>query len=584
MVPLRDAATVMLVRDAPAGAQGDADPGGLEVFMLRRNLQSDFVGGAYVFPGGGVDDHDRHRRLESICRGRDDADASERLGIEAGGLAYWVAAIRESFEEAGVLLAYGCDGEMIRLDQPEVAARFVEHRRAVDRGERRLVDVCADEQLQLAVDGIHYFSHWITPEGAPRRYDTRFFVARAPRRRCRVHDDHEVIANLWVRPADALGPSPRRRVRADLPDGAQPDGARALRQRRTRSWRPPRPSTACRPSCPASWPTRAGASASSCPATRATTIWCPRICATVFRSPRSAAKEVAMPRRRAPEVIDPDAEAPPPEPLVPGVARALSPLVRRILAPNPSKMTGPGTNTYLVGIDEIAVIDPGPDVDDHLDAIAGCGGDRIRWIVCTHTHPDHAPGAAGLKARTGAEVLAWDSRDGLVVDRKLRDGDRIEATEFRLTAVHTPGHASNHLCYLLEEEHVLFSGDHVMEGSTVVISPPDGNMIQYLASLERVRGLRLKAIAPGHGRLIEDPYAVLDDYLAHRRAREQQIYDLLAVGSPSKIDPLVEVIYADVDPELHPVARRTVHAHLVKLVKDGKVKGRSIDGNWSVVA
>ena len=290
-----------------------------------------------------------------------------------------------------------------------------------------------------------------------------------------------------------------------------------------------------------------------------------------------------MPRRKPPEVLDPDEPPPPPEPLVPGVARALSPLVRRIIAPNPGMMTGPGTNTYLVGIDEIAVIDPGPDDPKHLDAIAGCGGDRIRWIVCTHTHLDHSPGAAGLKARTGAEILAYDSRDGLEIDTKIRDGGRIEATEFRLRAIHTPGHASNHLCYLLEEEHVLFSGDHIMQGSTVVISPPDGNMTQYLESLATVRAIRLRSIAPGHGYLIEDPKAAIDDYIEHRLAREQQILDLLTESGTSKIDDLVAVIYVDINPDLHPVAKRTVHAHLVKLVKDGKVKGRSVDGKWSVL-
>ena len=290
-----------------------------------------------------------------------------------------------------------------------------------------------------------------------------------------------------------------------------------------------------------------------------------------------------MPRRKPPEVIDPDAPPPPPEVLVPGVARALSPLVRRIIAPNPGMMTGPGTNTYLVGIDEIAVIDPGPDDPVHLDAIAGCGGDRIRWILCTHTHLDHSPGAAGLKERTGAEVLAYDSRDGLEVDTKLKDGSRIEATEFRLRAVHTPGHASNHLCYVLEEEHVLFSGDHIMEGSTVVISPPDGNMAVYLDSLAKVRAIRLKAIAPGHGRLIEDPKAAIDEYVEHRLAREQQILDLVTESGTTKIDDLVEVIYADINPDLHPVARKTVHAHLIKLGKEGKVKGRGIDGKWTAL-
>jgi 8-oxo-dGTP pyrophosphatase MutT (NUDIX family) len=197
-VPVRDAATVMILRDGP---------GGLEVFMLRRNLNSDFVGGAYVFPGGGVDDADRHVDLDAVCQGRSDESASAQLGIERGGLAYWVAAVRECFEEAGLLLARPqgqVGGDVIRLDDPEVAERFDRHRLAVDRGDRRLVDVCTDEGLQLAVDTIHYFSHWITPVGAPRRYDTRFFVARAPEAQVGLHDDREVIANLWIRPGDAL--------------------------------------------------------------------------------------------------------------------------------------------------------------------------------------------------------------------------------------------------------------------------------------------------------------------------------------------------------------------------------------------
>src|SRR3954447_23733514 len=225
--------------------------------------------------------------------------------------------------------------------------------------------------------------------------------------------------------------------------------------------------------------------------------------------------------------LEVDPEAPAPKPLVPGVASALSPLVRRILAPNPGVMTGPGTNTYLVGIDEVAVIDPGPDDDGHLEAILGCGGDRIRWILCTHTHPDHWPLAARLKERTGAEILAYDSRDGLEVDRELRDGDIVEGTEFRLKAMHTPGHASNHLCFWLEQENRLFSGDHVMSGSTVVIRPRDGDMAVSLAQLERVKPLRMKSIAPGHGDLIDEPHAKIDEYLVHRKAREEAIADAL---------------------------------------------------------
>jgi glyoxylase-like metal-dependent hydrolase (beta-lactamase superfamily II) len=272
-------------------------------------------------------------------------------------------------------------------------------------------------------------------------------------------------------------------------------------------------------------------------------------------------------------------------PLVHGVASALSPLVRRIVAPNPGKMTGPGTNTYLVGIDEIVVVDPGPDDAGHLDAIAGCGGDRIRWIVCTHTHPDHSPGAAGLRERTGAEVRAFEARDGLEIDRPMGDGDRIEATEFVLRAVHTPGHASNHLCFLLEQERMLFSGDHVMDGSTVVISPPDGDMATYLRSLERVRGLRprLRSIAPGHGRLIEDPIDRIDAYLAHRAEREQQVLAKVRADGPVTIPEIVADLYADVRAELHEVAERSVWAHLRKLLDEGLVRGDrdSADGSWS---
>ncbi|MGQ0615643.1 MAG: MBL fold metallo-hydrolase [Acidimicrobiia bacterium] len=273
-------------------------------------------------------------------------------------------------------------------------------------------------------------------------------------------------------------------------------------------------------------------------------------------------------------------------PLVPGVASALTPLVRRVLAPNPGVMTGPGTNTYLVGIDEVAVIDPAVDDDAHLDAIVGCGGDRIRWVLCTHTHPDHWPGANRLAERTGAEVLAFVGTDGLEVHRPIGDGDRVEATEFRLTAVHTPGHASDHLCFLLEEERLLFSGDHIMEGSTVVVAPPDGDMSDYLASLARLQSIRprLRSIAPGHGHLIGDPAAVIDGYIGHRLERERLVLDALSDGLGT-IPALVERIYPGLAPTLVLVAGLTVFAHLRKLVTDGKVVTDDRDdaaGEWAL--
>ncbi len=197
-VPVRDAATVMLLRD---GLEG------LEVVMLRRNLQSDFVGGAYVFPGGGVDSADGGADVAGLCLGRDDEGASEAVGVDSGGLAFWVAAVRETFEEAGLLLAVDDAGTFVDLQAPDIATRFGEHRRAVDSGHRSLAAVVEEEGLRLAVDRVHYFSRWVTPLGAPRRYDTRFFVAVAPPAQEALADQREVIEHLWVRPADALARS-----------------------------------------------------------------------------------------------------------------------------------------------------------------------------------------------------------------------------------------------------------------------------------------------------------------------------------------------------------------------------------------
>jgi glyoxylase-like metal-dependent hydrolase (beta-lactamase superfamily II) len=278
-----------------------------------------------------------------------------------------------------------------------------------------------------------------------------------------------------------------------------------------------------------------------------------------------------------------------PRPIVYGVASALSPMVRRIVCDNPSSMTGPGTNTYLVGIDEIVVIDPGPENEEHLDAISGCGGDRIRWILLTHTHSDHSPGAAALKARTGAEVLAFDGGNDSIghtrveLDGTLGDEDVIEATEFHLTALHTPGHASNHLCYLLNEERMLFTGDHIMQGSTVVIAPPDGDMSAYLASLERLKGLRprLRSIAPGHGHVIDDPLAVIDEYVAHRLERERQVIEALRAHGSASIPELVSDIYVDVPVEMHGWAAYSVWAHLRKLADDGLATGEGLEDTWS---
>jgi len=243
--------------------------------------------------------------------------------------------------------------------------------------------------------------------------------------------------------------------------------------------------------------------------------------------------------------------------LTPGVPSALSPLVRRIVAPNAGPFTGPGTNTYLVGIDEVAVIDPGPADDGHVDAIIGASmKERVRWVLLTHFHPDHAPGTERLVRETGAEVLASTKKlpkdSAVAVDRVISEGDTIEGTEFGLEVLHTPGHAPEHLCFLLEEERVLFTGDNVLDGMYSVINPArGGDMKLYLATLERLERLRVSRLCPGHGDVIDDPKARIRDYREHRRAREDQILKLVK-KQPARISALVATIYGDTDlpPEL----------------------------------
>ena len=276
--------------------------------------------------------------------------------------------------------------------------------------------------------------------------------------------------------------------------------------------------------------------------------------------------------------------------LTPGVPSALSPLVRRIVARNPGPFTGPGTNTYLVGIDEVAVIDPGPDDKGHVDAIVGASmKERVRWVLLTHTHPDHWPAAKRLVKSTGAELVMFGKREkdvDLVPDRVIKEGDTIEGSEFGLEVLHSPGHAPNHVCFLLEEERLLFTGDTVLDGMYSVVNPSrGGDMAVYMKTLERLKKLRLRGIAPGHGDLIEEPKVRLDDYIAHRRQREQQVHRLLKKRDGAKVAELVGDIYGNdgLPPELIEAAGWQVHAHLVKLKADGKVTGTTAKAAWKVV-
>lgn len=287
--------------------------------------------------------------------------------------------------------------------------------------------------------------------------------------------------------------------------------------------------------------------------------------------------------------------------LVPGVETVIADGVRRIIAPNPGRMTGPGTNTYAVGGSTLAVIDPGPDDDVHLDRLLSLYGDRVGWVVVTHTHIDHSPLSRRLAAATGATVVGFgpppppaasgptgiDPHDGdFVADVVLADGARLDLGDCRLDAVWTPGHASNHLCLELDGTGLLFSGDHVMSGSTVVVAPPDGDMAVYMESLEKVRRRRPGRIAPGHGDMIEDPAAVLDDYLRHRRQREAQVLASLPrrADQTVSVSSIVASLYVEVPPDLHPVARYSVWAHLRKLAAEGRAASpdpSDIDAPWS---
>jgi glyoxylase-like metal-dependent hydrolase (beta-lactamase superfamily II) len=274
--------------------------------------------------------------------------------------------------------------------------------------------------------------------------------------------------------------------------------------------------------------------------------------------------------------------------LTPESPSALSPLVRRVVANNPGLMTGPGTNTYLVGIDEVAVIDPGPDLPKHIDAIIGASMlERVRWILLTHTHPDHWPAAEMIRKQTGAKIAAFApfpkvDEVTIELDLVLADGDTIDGTEFRLEALHTPGHAPNHLCFWLDEERALFTGDHVLNGTTTVVNPQrGGDMIQYLASLDRLRKIkRVARICPGHGDVIEDPTAVLDEYVAHRKMRERQILKLLK-AKPATIPKIVKTLYTETPEGLIEMAQHQVHAHLLKLKAEGKVTGSGVKTSWT---
>lgn len=280
----------------------------------------------------------------------------------------------------------------------------------------------------------------------------------------------------------------------------------------------------------------------------------------------------------------------------PGTIQQLNPLVRRLLAPNPSPFTFTGTQTYVVGDEDVAVIDPGPDVAEHVETLlAAIGGSMVTAILCTHTHRDHSPAARILKAATGAPIVgcaplvlddvgprsdaAFDA--DYAPDRILVDGDIVSGAGWTLQAVATPGHTSNHLCFALPEAGALFTGDHVMGWSTTVVSPPDGDMTQYLASLEVLMGRDDAVYYPAHGEPIDRPRRLVRGLIGHRRQREGQILRLLGKGT-DQVPAMVSSMYAGIDPRLHGAAGRSVLAHLIDLERRGLVAARG--EAWALAA
>jgi glyoxylase-like metal-dependent hydrolase (beta-lactamase superfamily II)/8-oxo-dGTP pyrophosphatase MutT (NUDIX family) len=533
----RPAATLLLLRDGSLGP---------EAFLLQRTKSAAFLAGAHVFPGGALDKADRDIRVLRRVAGISDAEASARLGVEAGGLAYWVAAIRECFEEAGILLAEGEEGGA--LDARRVAA-LAQYRGLLHAGKLAFHEFLEKERLVLRGADLAYFGHWITAPGRARRFDTRFFLALAPGNQPGAHDGTELIDSLWLRPLEAL----ERQARGEMELVFATKNTLADLQRFARA------KDAFEHACECEVETN-------------------RACWAL--GPDGAA---ALFRRRDPQYFeihwsDPEETGQTSIALAPGVPKRLDAHVTRIIAPNPGMMTGPGTNTYLVGGEQLAVIDPGPAIDSHIAAVLAAGAGRIRVVLCTHTHMDHSPAAAAIKAATGAVLIgrpapAQSGQDAsFAPDRVLDEGDRVMISGLTLRALRTPGHASNHLCYLLENTRMLFTGDHVMQGSTVVINPPDGDMRAYLGSLERLLGEDILIFAPGHGYLIGEPHREARRLMRHRLAREQKVVWALERLNAPTLDELVVEVYDDVSPRLHGVAQRSLAAHLDKLAAEGRVR------------
>jgi len=253
-------------------------------------------------------------------------------------------------------------------------------------------------------------------------------------------------------------------------------------------------------------------------------------------------------------------------------------LLNKITAPNPGVFTGGGTNAYLIGKNDLTLVDPGPANEEHINNIIKIADGKIKRILVTHTHKDHSPAALPISKILNVPMYGrlvdgdslWED-ETFIPDIVMSDGDTIETSEYSIEAIHTPGHASNHLCFLIPEINCLLTGDHIMDGSTVVIAPPDGDMTKYISSLEKLFNYKIDTFAPGHGSYMIEPEKTIQAIIRHRLTREGKVFRRLEEAGSSDLDQLVKLVYDDVSEMLYPIAKFSLQAHLIKLIKEKKV-------------
>lgn len=521
----RAAATILLLRDAEDS---------YEVLMTRRSLKASFAPGAFVFPGGAVDQADGSTLAHELSRPRPTQTTEHQQ--------FAVAAIREAFEELGILLATG-PGRV-----GHVAQSLLDD---MDRaqGADFLAQVAA-KGLTLAVNEVWWLAHWITDRDLPKRFDARFLVARMPAGQEPAADNREQFEPIWITPREAL-----RRHEAGEFDMIFPT-IRTLRRM-------------------TQWPS-VNALLAACSDEGPSWISCPRagfVSGRVERFSEDEAPfgelELTSPDGQVAHHLDWQSERP--VPLLAGLWR--------LTADNPGRMTGPGTNTYILGDSRSGylVIDPGPPIQEHIDRIAALVGTHLKLILCTHSHPDHSPGAPMLQALAGAPIMGRPSADTAEPhsffrpDRTLEDGQVLQLGDLTIQVIATPGHAANHVCFFIPEDRLLISGDHVLNGSTTIVNPPDGHMGDYLRSLDRLAALEPLFILPAHGHVMGAAREGIARLKAHRLKREAKILAAVAALPGAGLEGLVSTAYDDTPVEVHGIAQRSLLAHLTKLLDDGRI-------------